>query len=205
MRNQAPGMGTSAGSTLNVVETSGVDFMGVAEVRVTKVKFTSADDWENVMAEKTLHFKAKIEGKEAGVVAAITPPVDVIEWFGTRARVPIRGTINGFPFRSSLMPCGGLRMMPVNKALCQGAGVKPGDIVEVVMERDEESRTVEAPPELQEELAKSKKAHERWETLAFSHKKEMAACIRDAKQDETKKRRLAKVMGVLKTGAKWTG
>ena len=48
------------------------------------------------MAEKKLRFKAKIEGKEAGVVAAITPPVDVIEWFGTRARVPIRGTINGF-------------------------------------------------------------------------------------------------------------
>jgi hypothetical protein len=37
------------------------------------------------MAEKKLRFRAKIEGKEAGVVAAITPPVDVIEWFGTRA------------------------------------------------------------------------------------------------------------------------
>ncbi len=40
------------------------------------------------MAEKKLRFRAKIAGKEAGVVAAITPPVDVIEWFGTRARVP---------------------------------------------------------------------------------------------------------------------
>ncbi len=31
------------------------------------------------MTEKKLRFQAKIEGKEAGVVAAITPPVDVIE------------------------------------------------------------------------------------------------------------------------------
>ncbi len=54
---------------------------------------------EAAMAEQKLHFKAKIEGKEAGVVAAITPPVDVLEIFGTRARVPVRGTINGFPFR----------------------------------------------------------------------------------------------------------
>jgi len=157
------------------------------------------------VGNKKLSFRAKIAGREAGVVAAIAPPVDVIEWFGTRARVPIRGTINGFPFRSSLMPCGNARMMPVNKALCQGAGVRPGDIVEVVMERDDETRTVEAPPELRKELAKSKKAQERWESLAFTHKKEMATSITGAKQEETKKRRLAKVMGVLKTGTKWTG
>jgi uncharacterized protein DUF1905/bacteriocin resistance YdeI/OmpD-like protein len=157
------------------------------------------------MVEKTLRFKAKIEGKEAGVVAAITPPVDVIEWFGTRARVPIRGTINGFAFRSSLMPCGGGRMMPVNMALRRGAGVEPGDTVDVVMERDQEERTVEAPAELKRELAKSKSAQERWDDLAFTHKKEMANSISGAKQEETKKRRLAKVMEVLKTGAKWTG
>jgi len=157
------------------------------------------------MAEKKLRFAAKIQGKEAGVVAAITPPVDVIEYFGTRARVPIRGTINGFPFRSSLMPCGNVRMMPVNKALCQGAGVQPGDIVDVVMERDENERTVEAPAELKKELAKNKKAQERWDGLAFTHKKEMASSITGAKQEQTRKRRLAKVMEVLKPGAKWTG
>ena len=157
------------------------------------------------MAEKKLRFQAKIQGREAGVVAAIAPPVDVIDYFGTRARVPIRGTINGFPFRSSLMPCGNARMMPVNKTLCQGAGVQPGDFVDVVMERDEEERTVEAPPELKKEMAKSKTARERWDGLAFTHKKEMVNSISGAKQEETRKRRLAKVIMVLKTGAKWTG
>jgi len=93
----------------------------------------------------------------------------------------------------------------VNKTLCQGAGVQPGDTVEVVMERDTEERTVEAPAELAKELAKSRKAQERWEKLSFSHKKEMASCIRDAKQEETKKRRVARVMDVLKSGRRWTG
>src|ERR1700689_2073363 len=88
----------------------------------------------------TLKFTVRIKGKEAGVVAAIDPPVNVPEFFGTRARVPVRGTINGYPFRSSLMPCGGSHMMPVNKILREGAGVKPGDTVEVVMERDEAER-----------------------------------------------------------------
>jgi hypothetical protein len=157
------------------------------------------------MTEKTLRFQAKIQGKEAGVVAAITPPAEVMEFFATRGRVPIRGTINGFPFRSSLMPMGGCHMMPVNKTLREGAGVRPGDMVDMVIERDQEERTVEAPPELERELAKSKKARERWDELAFTHKKEMALSISGAKQEETRKRRLAKVMNVLKTGAKWTG
>src|SRR5258708_2155183 len=157
------------------------------------------------MLKKKLQFKIKIEGKEAGVVAAITPPVDVAEMFGTRGRVPVRGTINGFPFRSSLMPMGGCHMMPVNKTLCRGAGVKPGDVVDVVMERDEEERTVDAPPELSRELKKNKKALATWEKMSFTNKKEIAISIPEVKQEETRARRLAKVMQVLKTGTKWTG
>jgi hypothetical protein len=157
------------------------------------------------MAEQRLKFRVKIQGKEAGVVSAITPPIDIQETFSTRGRVPVRGTINGFPFRSSLMPMGGCHMMPVNKTLCEGAGVKPGDLVDVVMQRDKDERTVEAPPELKKELKKNKKAQERWDSLSFTHKKEMAASIRGAKQEETKKRRLAKIVEVLKSGAKWMG
>src|SRR5271156_3974216 len=111
---------------------------------------------------KKLEFTVKLEGRGTSM-SWLNPPFDVVKVFGTRARVPIRGTINGFPFRSSLMPMGGCHMMPVNKTLCRGAGVQPGDLVEVVMERDEEERTVAAPPELARELAKNKKAQERWD------------------------------------------
>ena len=95
--------------------------------------------------------------------------------------------------------------MAVNNAMREGAKAKSGDVVAVVLERDAKPRTVEAPPELQGELKKNKQAQLRWEQLAFTHKKEMAISIRDAKREETRKRRLAKVMQVLKTGAKWTG
>jgi uncharacterized protein YdeI (YjbR/CyaY-like superfamily) len=53
--------------------------------------------------------------------------------------------------------------------------------------------------------SKSKAAKANWEKLSFTHKKEMAASIKDAKKEETRTRRLAKVMQVLETGAKWTG
>jgi hypothetical protein len=167
---------------------------------------------------KKFEFAVKIEGREIGVVAAITPPFNVVEVFGTRARVPVRGTINGYPFRSSLMPMGDSlqacgnpsmpsrsHMMPVCKALRDGAGVKPGDTVSVVMERDEGKRTVDVPPFLKKELAKSKAAQANWEKLSFTSQKEIALSINGAKQEETRARRLAKAMDILKTGKKWTG
>jgi hypothetical protein len=157
------------------------------------------------MAKQKLRFTTKILGKEVGMVAAINPPVNVAEFFGTKARVPIRGTINGYAFRSSLMPMGGCHMMPVNKKLCEGAGVQPGDTVVVVMERDEEERTVEVPAALKKELVKNKTARANWEKLSFTHKKEMALAINGAKQEETRARRMGKVMEILRSGAKWTG
>jgi hypothetical protein len=167
---------------------------------------------------KKLEFTVKIEGREIGVVAALAPPFNVVEVFGTRSRVPVRGTINGYPFRSSLMPMGNWvagkgdsarpgpsHMMPVCKALRDGAGVEPGDTVSVVMERDEAERIVEVPPLLAKALAKSKAAQANWQKLSFTHQKEIALSIRGAKQEETRARRLAKAMDILQTGKKWTG
>lgn len=157
------------------------------------------------MAENKLRFKVRLVGQEGSSATGIIFPFDFEETFGTKARVPVRGTINGFPFRSSLMPMGGCHIMAVNKTLRDGAKCAAGDEVDVVMARDAAERTVEPPPELTKELAKNKKAQQRWDELAFTVKKEMANSISGAKQEETKKRRLAKVMKILKTGAKWTG
>ena len=153
---------------------------------------------------KKLEFTVKLEGKGTSV-AWLNAPFDVIKVFGTRARVPVRGTINGFAFRSSLMPMGGCHGMAINKSMRHGAGVKAGDTVSVVMERDEGKRIVEAPALLKKEMGKSKTAQAKWEKLSFMNKKEIALSISSAKQEETRRRRLAKAMDILKTGKKWTG
>jgi len=154
---------------------------------------------------KKLTFKVKLEGVPGMEVAALRAPFDVVEVFGTRARVPVRGTINGLPYRSSLMPMDGCHRMVVNRQIREGAGVRVGDTVKVVMERDDAPRTVTPPLALKKELAKSKIAHANWEKLSFTHKKEMARSIVEVKREETRGRRLAKVMDVLKNGKKWTG
>lgn len=157
------------------------------------------------MTESKLRFSVKLEGAEGNSGAWMPAPFDVPKTFGTKGRVPVKGTINRFPFRSSLMPMGGCHGMPVNKKLREGAKAQAGDVVEIVMERDLEERTIEAPGELKKELARHRQAREHWDKLSFTHKKEMANWIREAKQEETRKRRLTKVMDVLEKGTKWTG
>jgi len=152
-----------------------------------------------------LKFKTKLEGQEGSSVAGLIFPYDFEKTFGTRARVPVCGTINGFPFRSSLAPMGGRYCMAVNKTMRDGAGVRAGDTVDMVMERDDAPRTVKVPALLKKELSRNKTAAANWKEMSFTNQKEMARSITEAKQEETRARRLAKVMDILKSGKKWTG
>ena len=93
----------------------------------------------------------------------------------------------------------------MNKTIRDGAGVKAGDTVSVVMEKDEAPRTMDPPKLLQKELAKSKTAQANWEKQSFTNKKEMARAILEVKREETRARRLGKVMDTLKNGKKWAG
>ena len=153
---------------------------------------------------KKLKFKTKLVGQEGSSVAAVNAPFDVKEVFGTIARVPVRGTINGFPFRSSLMPMGGCHFMAVNRTMREGASCKAGDTVCVVMERDTSPRVVKVPAALKKALAKNKTAQTNWKKYSYSNQKEMALAITGAKQDETRARRLARIMDIVNTGKKWT-
>jgi hypothetical protein len=154
---------------------------------------------------KKLEFTVELEGQKGSSVAALRAPFDVQEVFGTKGRVPVRGTINGFKFRSSLMPMRGCHRMVVNQTMRNGAGVKAGDKVKVMIERDDAPRTVEVPPELKKELGKSTAARENWEKLSYTFQKEMVRSFTEPKQEQTRQRKLARVIDILKTGKKWPG
>ena len=93
--------------------------------------------------------------------------------------------------------------MPVNKTLCQGAG-RAGDIVDVVMERDEEGARWRLRRSLRRSWRRARRRRSGGTGWRSRTRKRWRIRFR-AKQEETRKRRLAKVMQVLKTGAKWTG
>jgi hypothetical protein len=134
--------------------------------------------------------------------AALKPPFDVPATFGRKGRVPVKGTINRFPFRSSLMNMGKGHMMVVNKELRAGAKCKAGDTVSVVMQLDEEKRTVEIPAWLKKTISSDAKAKAAWQKLSFTHQKEYARAIAEAKREETREKRVAQMMHNLRTGTR---
>jgi hypothetical protein len=145
------------------------------------------------MAE-TIRFRALLDSDEDSHGVFIQMPFSAQERFGSRGRVPVRGTINGFPFRSTLAPYGGVHYLPVNRALREAAGVEPGDTVEVALQRDDEPRVAAIPPDLADALAANPDAQAAWDRLSYTHRKEYAQALEDAKKPETRARRLAQTL-----------
>jgi len=149
-------------------------------------------------------FKVKLIGQAGSEVAALKPPFDVAEVFQRKGRVPVKGTINGFPFRSSLMNMGDGHMMAVNAQLRAGGRCKAGDTIAVVMELDEDERKVEVPDYLKKIINSDVKAKEFWSKLSFTHQKEYVREIDGAKRPETKEKRIAAMMDALRKNQRKT-
>jgi hypothetical protein len=146
---------------------------------------------------KKYTFTAEIkEGTGGG--AWIEFPHDVQAEFGVRGRIPVRATFDGVPYRGSLMkmgtPC---HIIGVLKEIRRKLGKGIGNTVAVVIEKDEEERTVAVPPELQSALKKSPEARKRFEAMSYSHRREWAMYVDQAKGADTRLRRAGKVMEKL--------
>ncbi len=145
-------------------------------------------------------FKSKVAGMGPNNAWCFLPvPLDVRKLFG-KVRVPVRGTINGFPFRSTIMVLRGQYLIQFNKQLQEGANAKAGDIVKVVFDADHQPRTVKVPRYLSKSLATNKKAKEAYEKLAYSHQKRFVDWVADAKTEETRHRRMEKMTKMLLAG-----
>ena len=145
-------------------------------------------------------FRVKLLGQAESEVATLKPPFDVVAVFERKGRVPVKGTINEFPFRSSLMNMGDGHMMVVNAQLRAGAKCKAGDTVAVLMELDEDKRTVARPANLMKIIDCDPKAREFWPKLSFTHQKEYVREIEGAKRIETRDKRVAAMMNALRKG-----
>jgi Domain of unknown function (DUF1905)/Bacteriocin-protection, YdeI or OmpD-Associated len=125
-------------------------------------------------------------------------PFSVEKAFGTKARVAVAGTINGFAFQNSLMPNGdGTHSMMVSKVVQTGAGARAGDVVKVTIAVDHSERAVTVPPELKRALAANKVAARAFKNLSYSHRKEFAEWIGTAKREETRTRRARKAPAMI--------
>ena len=114
-------------------------------------------------------------------------------------RVPVIITIDGgYTYRNTTAVMGGKNLVGVSSEHRAASGVVGGQVVEITMVRDDGPREVEVPPALAAALAADPVATAAWDKLAYSHRKEHARAITEAKADDTRDRRVAKAIAMLR-------
>ena len=127
-------------------------------------------------------------------------PDSVVAALGAGKVPPVRVTINGFTYRSTIAVMGGAYMVGVNSENRAGAGVKGGDEVDVDIELDTEKREVALPADFAAALDAEPEAKRFYEGISTSNKGWHVSAIEGAKTQETRQRRIAKSMELLRAG-----
>ncbi|MCL2612372.1 MAG: YdeI/OmpD-associated family protein [Nocardioidaceae bacterium] len=115
-------------------------------------------------------------------------------------RFPVAVTINGYTWRTTVARMGGENLIGLARRIRDETGLEIGDVVEVAVELDTATREVDVPPELAEALAGDPAAGAAYEGLAYTHRKEFARWVAEAKRAETKERRVAQALEMLHAG-----
>jgi uncharacterized protein YdeI (YjbR/CyaY-like superfamily) len=147
----------------------------------------------------------KLEGTSAGSNApelkwkVLDVPFDAKTAFGKGGNIPIKGTVNGFEFRSSLFPRkNGPHFLLMNKVMQKEAGViSLGDAVRVEIELDTIERTVDIPPMLKKLLSKEKGMMIYFNSLSYSMRKYFSDHITQAKTEPTRIKRAEEMAVIL--------
>lgn len=140
-------------------------------------------------------FRARLEPNERGG-ATFTVPFDVKATFG-KARAPVRVTIRGYEFTTTIAPMGGQSLIGVNKKHQAAGDIAPGRSYSVEVALDTSERTVEPPADLRAALRRSKGAAQAWKALSYTHQREHVEAIEGAKKPETRKRRVGRAVEMV--------
>ena len=146
-----------------------------------------------------MKFGARIElsGKTA---TGIQVPAEVVDHLGSSKRPPVRVTINGHTYRSTVAFMNGVFMLPISAENRMLANVSAGDEVEVEIEPDTQPREVSVPPDFLEALDRDVEAKRFFDGLSYSNKQRVVLSIEGAKTAETRVRRIAKAVESLREG-----
>jgi uncharacterized protein YdeI (YjbR/CyaY-like superfamily) len=141
--------------------------------------------------EKVQGFESVLEkGDKALGWTIARVPFDPAKVWKKRVRLRVKGTVNGFAFRTSLFPIatGGYFLL-VNQKMQKGGDVRAGEIAEFQLEPDMEPRKAEMPDELAVLLDEEPGLREWYDELTEYTRRMICGLVGDAKNEETRLRR----------------
>jgi bifunctional DNA-binding transcriptional regulator/antitoxin component of YhaV-PrlF toxin-antitoxin module len=132
----------------------------------------------------------------SGNHASIEIPEKNLAEIGGSKRAPLKVTINDYTYQSTATGVDGKCMVVFPMRDREAAGAGAGDLITVTLELDEGYRKVDIPPELRDVLT-ANGLTETFDTLTYSKRKEFARQVSEAKAEETKNRRVEKIVQEL--------
>ena len=147
------------------------------------------------MKSPTVSYRARIIGQANH--ASFEIPDEIITKLGTNKRAPLKITVNGHTYQSTATGVGGKCMVVFPTRDREASGTKAGDEVTVILELDDGYRDVEIPVELARAL-KANQLYEVFHALVYSRRREFARQISEARTEETRDRRISRVIDALK-------
>jgi hypothetical protein len=127
-------------------------------------------------------------------------PDEIVEALGKGKRPPIRVTLNGYTYRSTVAVMDGTFMVGVSADVRAAAGVAGGDELDVDIELDTEKREISVPLDLAAALDSQPDARRTFDGLSYSNKSWHVLQVDGAKTEETRQRRIAKSVEALAAG-----
>src|SRR5262249_1512656 len=114
-----------------------------------------------------------------------------------KIRVPVKVTLNGYSYRSTIAAMGGPPCIPLRRSNREAAGLEGGETIRVRLDLDTDPREVTPPADLVKALKAAPPAWQRWQELSYSHHREPAQAIEGGKKPETRARRIANAVRMI--------
>jgi len=127
------------------------------------------------------------------LVRFVDVPPDISRKLGRESTVPVMGTVEGVPLRSTLVPRGnGAYRLAIHSDIRKKLRIDIGAVVEVAIRRDEESREPELPPALVLALRNSPKAQQKFRAMTTALRRQIVRYLLSVKSQATLERRVLK-------------
>jgi len=142
-------------------------------------------------------FSAKIY--KVGIIRFVDVPVDISRALGDGApHVPVCGEVERIPLQTTLVSRGkaGYRMA-IHGDIRKKLRVDAGAVVEVAIERDEDSREPNLPPALVLALRNSPRAQAAFRQMTTALRRQVVRYLTSVRQQSTLERRITKMVRML--------
>lgn len=136
-----------------------------------------------------------------GPAAAIVLTEDQVATIGEGAKAfPVVASIGERTVKGRVTRMGGEFLLGFSRAAREAAELDIGDDLTVEIALDDTPREVDVPPVLASALGTDAAARVAFDGLAYTHRKEFARWVAEAKREDTRNRRVAQAIDMLHEG-----